>query len=127
MPTRILVIDDDQVVLKACQRVLTGEGYEVTIENNPRNAFDHVLDAFYEVIICDWHLGQMDGLDVIEILDRRSPKSAIIMISGYPSIPRATEAIRRGAVDFIAKPFTPEEITEAVKKGLRYKRSQLPK
>ena len=63
-------------------------------------------------------------MDVIEELDRISPSSAVVMISGYPSLGRATEAMKRGAMDYVAKPFTPEEIVEAVKKAMNRKISQ---
>ncbi len=125
MSKRMLVVDDEQFVLQACMRVFTGQGYEVVTESNARKAMDLVFDTFFDVILCDWQLTHnVDGLDLVEILDKRSPKSAIIMISGYPAIERATEAMRRGAVDYLAKPFTPEEIIEVVEKGLRYKKAQ---
>jgi formate/nitrite transporter len=60
-------------------------------------------------------------MDVVEEIDRRSPNSAVVMISGYPTVGRATEAMKRGAMDYVAKPFRPEEIIEAVKKAVRRK------
>ena len=127
MAKRMLVIDDEQFVLQACRRVFTAEGYEVVVEPDGRKAKEMVLASFFDIILCDWQLTyNVDGLDLVEILDKRTTKSAIIMISGYPAIERATEAMRRGAVDYVAKPFTPEEIIEAVEKGLRYKSSQSP-
>ena len=62
-----------------------------------------------------------DGMDVVEEIDKRSPNSAMVMISGYPSVGRATEAMKRGAMDYLAKPFRPEEIIEVVKKAVRTK------
>lgn len=120
----MLVVDDDPIVLRACERVFKTEGYTVVIESSPQKAMDMVQDIDFEVILCDWNLGKMDGLDLLEILDKRSPQSAIVMISGYPAIERATEAMRRGAADYVAKPFSPEEIIEAVKKAVRFKKSK---
>jgi formate/nitrite transporter len=62
-----------------------------------------------------------DGMDVVEEIDKRSPNSAMVMISGHPSVGRATEAMKRGAMDYVAKPFKPEEIVQAVKKAVRRK------
>ena len=69
------------------------------------------------------HLAELDfaGMDVIEELDRISPGSAVVMISGHPTLGRATEAMKRGAMDYVAKPFTPEEIVAAVKKAMNRK------
>jgi len=53
---------------------------------------------------------------VVEEIDKRSPNSTVVMISGYPSVGRATEAMKRGAMDYLAKPFRPEEVVEVVKK-----------
>jgi formate/nitrite transporter len=58
-----------------------------------------------------------DGMDVVEELDRRSPDSVVVMISGYPAVERATEAMKRGAMDYLPKPFRPEEIIEAVRRA----------
>jgi len=63
-------------------------------------------------------------MDVVEELDRRSPDSAVVMISAYPSVGRATEAMKRGAMDYVAKPFTPDEILDTVKKAVRRKVTQ---
>jgi len=58
---------------------------------------------------------------VVEEIDKGSPNSAMVMISGHPSVGRATEAMKRGAMDYVAKPFRPEEIIEVVKKAVRRK------
>ncbi len=116
----MLVIDDEEFVLSSCRRILESEGYEVTIEKRPRKAMEIVLDESFDIILCDWNMSEMDGLDLVEILAERTPRSVIIMMSGYPAIERATEAMRRGAVDYIAKPFSPEQLIESIQKGLRY-------
>ena len=120
MPNKVLVIDDEEFVLSSCRRILESEGYEVTIEKRPRKAMEIVLDESFDIILCDWNMSEMDGLDLVEILSERTPRSVIIMMSGYPAIERATEAMRRGAVDYIAKPFSPEQLIESIQKGLRY-------
>jgi formate/nitrite transporter len=62
-----------------------------------------------------------DGMDVVEEIANRSPDAAVVMISGYPTVGRATEAMKRGAMDYVAKPFTPEEITDAVRRAMKRK------
>jgi formate/nitrite transporter len=75
----------------------------------------------YDVILVDWMMPGFDGMDVVEEIDRRSPSSAMVMISGYPTVGRATEAMKRGAMDYVAKPFRPEEIIEVVNRAGRRK------
>jgi formate/nitrite transporter len=120
----MLVIDDESIVLESCRRIFREQGFDVVTSANPRDALQEVSERRFDVILCDWKMPQMDGVDVVEVLDRRSPETAIIMISGYPSLERATEVMKRGAMDYVPKPFTPEEITGAVRRALS-RREQL--
>jgi formate/nitrite transporter len=121
MPERMLVIDDDVTVLDSCRKVFANEGFEVVATASPREGLDLAAQKNFDVILCDWQMPEFDGLDVVERLDLICPQSAVVMISGYPSVGRATDAMKRGAMDFVSKPFTPEEIMEAVKKASRNK------
>jgi formate/nitrite transporter len=121
MANRMLVIDDDKTVLESCQRVFKEEGYEVVVSSDPWEGLSLASNSYFDVILCDWKMPGLDGLDVVPELDRRSPDSAVVMITGYPALERATEAMKRGAMDYVSKPFTPEEIIQAVKKALQQK------
>ena len=107
---RMLVIDDESVVLTSCRRIFQAEGYEVVTTESPRQGLELAAASQFDVILCDWRMPELDGLDVVEMLDKRSPDSAVVMISGFPAVDRATEVMKRGAMDYVAKPFTPEEI-----------------
>jgi formate/nitrite transporter len=124
MVERILVIDDEMLVLESCRKIFSAESFEVVITLSPRQGLKLAGESAFDVILCDWQMPEFDGMDVIEELDRISPGSAVVMISGYPTLGRATEAMKRGAMDYVAKPFTPEEILEAVKKALNRKITQ---
>ena len=121
MADTMLVIDDEDVVLESCRRIFSAEGYEVTCTTSPREGLRLIENAFFDVILCDWKMPGFDGMDVLAELNQRSPESTVVMISGYPTVGRATEAMKRGAMDYVAKPFTPDEIVEAVKKALKRK------
>lgn len=121
MADRMLIIDDEDVVLESCRRIFSAEGFQVSCTTSPPEGLRLIADSFFDVILCDWKMPGFDGMDVIEELERRSPDSAIVMISGYPTVGRATEALKRGAMDYVAKPFTPGEIIEAVRKAIRRK------
>jgi formate/nitrite transporter len=121
MTQRMLIIDDEEIVLESCRRIFSSEGFDVVITASPQEGLKLASDSSFEVILVDWKMPGFDGMDVIEELDRRSPDSAVVMISGYPTVGRAAEAMKRGAMDYVAKPFTPEEITETVKRALQRK------
>ena len=118
MTQTMLIIDDDIAVLGSCQRIFTEEGFEVTTTTNPAEGLELATNKKYTVILCDWHMPELDGMDVVTKLETDAPESAIVMISGYPSVGRATEAMKRGAMDYLAKPFTPEEIAKTVQKSI---------
>jgi FixJ family two-component response regulator len=121
MAEKMLIIDDEEIVLKSCRKIFEAEGFEVTTTNNPQEGLRLTTEVSYDVILVDWMMPGFDGMDVVEEIDRRSPSSAMVMISGYPTVGRATEAMKRGAMDYVAKPFRPEEIIEVVKRAVRRK------
>lgn len=118
MTQTMLIIDDDAAVLASCQRIFTEEGFSVTTTTNPLEGLELATHKPYTVILCDWQMPGLDGMDVVTALETRAPQSAVVMISGYPSVDRATEAMRRGALDYLAKPFTPEEISATVQQAI---------
>ncbi|WP_319521804.1 formate/nitrite family transporter [uncultured Desulfosarcina sp.] len=121
MTQTMLIIDDDMAVLTSCQRIFTEEGFEVTTTTNPLDGLELARSKAYTVILCDWHMPQLDGMDVVSRLQTLAPESAVVMISGFPSVDRATDAMKRGAMDYLPKPFTPEEITKTVNKAISEK------
>jgi DNA-binding NtrC family response regulator len=121
MAETMLIIDDEEVVLESCRRIFSAEGFQVSCTTSPPEGLRLIADSSFDVILCDWKMPGFDGMDVMEELERRSPDSTVVMISGYPTVGRAAEALKRGAMDYVAKPFTPEEIVEAVRKAMRRK------
>lgn len=121
MAEKMLIIDDDEIILKSCRKIFEAEGFEVATTANPQEGLNLVSEKSFDVVLVDWMMPGFDGMDVVEEIDRRSPNSALVMISGHPSVGRATEAMKRGAMDYLPKPFKPEEITAVVKKAVRRK------
>jgi formate/nitrite transporter len=124
---RMLVIDDESVVLSACRRIFSAEGWEVVTTESPRQGLELASGSRFDVILCDWRMPELNGLDVVEMLDKRAPDAAVVMITGFPSVDKATEVMKRGAMDFLAKPFTPEEISAVVQKALKRKAAEVAK
>jgi CheY-like chemotaxis protein len=121
MAERMLVIDDEVIVLESCRRVFSEQGFDVSITSSPHEGLQLAKNSRFDVILCDWQMPGFDGMDVVEELDRTSPESTVVMISGYPSVGRATEALKRGAMDYVSKPFTPDEILETVRRAMSRK------
>ena len=121
MAEKMLVIDDEIIVLDSCRRVFSSDGYDVTVTASPREGLELAKGSRFDVILCDWMMPEFDGMDVLKELEQISPESTVVMISGYPNVGRATEALKHGAMDYIAKPFTPEEILETVRRATRRK------
>jgi formate/nitrite transporter len=121
MAEKMLIIDDEEIVLRSCRKIFEAEGFDVVTTTSPQEGLKLVSESSFDVILVDWMMPGFDGMDVVEEIDRRSPNSAVVMISGYPTVGRATEAMKRGAMDYVAKPFKPEEILMVVKKAVRRK------
>lgn len=124
MALKMLVIDDDTMVLSSCMRIFEAENFDVVTTTRPEEGLSLVLDTYFDVVLCDWMMPGLDGMEVITRLKQSSPGSAVVMISGYPSIGRATEAMKRGAMDYVAKPFTPDEIIKAVNEAIQRKEAE---
>ena len=121
MDDRMLVIDDDALVLESCRKIFEEEGFDVAVTTSAKEGLRLSSDSAYNVILCDWKMPGFDGMDVVEELSKRTPESAVVMISGFPSTGRAVEAMKRGAMDYVGKPFTPDEITATVRAALKRK------
>jgi len=121
MGLKMLVIDDNGDVLETCSAICTHEGYEVVKTVDPEKGLRLISDSHFDVVLCDWQMPKFNGMDVVEEVDRISTESAIVMISAHPSVGRAAEAMKRGAMGYAPKPFTPAEIAVTVKKAIERK------
>lgn len=121
--TTILVIDDDTVVLDSVTRIFTEAGYHIVTTTDPREGLELAENRSFDAVLCDWNMPELSGTDVIEILGTRAPDSAVVMITGYPSVEHAVEGMKRGATEFVAKPFEPKEIVDAVDRAINRKRT----
>lgn len=114
----VLVVDDEKTVCNSCKKILTQEGYNVDIALSGEEALNKVKGNGFDVVIADWKMPEIDGMEVIRRIKRDNPNVIVIMITGYPSIESSIKAIRFGVSDYVAKPFTPEELSDAVLKAL---------
>ncbi|MCF7804950.1 MAG: sigma-54 dependent transcriptional regulator [Candidatus Marinimicrobia bacterium] len=109
-PLQVLVVDDELPIRKTLTICLEDEGHTVRSVSNGSDARAEVQRRAFDLILLDLRLPDTDGLDLIPEFRSQSPWSKIVVITAYASIENAVEAIRRGAADYIPKPFEPEEV-----------------
>lgn len=101
---RILIIDDERAIRNALREILEYENYLVDEAEDGPKGIEWVSKESYDVILCDIKMPQMDGIEVLENI-QKTTDAPVVMISGHGTIETAVEAIRKGAYDFIAKPL----------------------
>ncbi len=116
----ILVVDDEQVVCKSCDRILSDGGYRVETSTDVVRGLEMAKRNDYAAILLDIRMEEMDGLEFLKRLRFKKPDVPVIIITGYPSAESRSISKQRGASDYILKPFTPEEITESVRRVARW-------
>lgn len=114
----VLVVDDENIVCNSCKRILTQKGYNVDVALSGEEALNKVKGNGFDVVIADWKMEGMDGIEVAKRIKKENPKIAVIMITGYPSVETSIKAMRTGISDYVPKPFTPEELSEAMSRVL---------
>ena len=115
---KILVIDDEDIVLKSCHRALTPEGYDVKIAKSGVEGLKMLENELFHVALIDVKMPDMDGMEVLKKIKERWPDVVVIIITGYSAIATAVSSIKLGAFDYIEKPFTPDGILSVIKKAL---------
>jgi DNA-binding NtrC family response regulator len=115
---RVLVADDDGVIREGLRRILTGEGYEVETVSNGRAALDRLEEEQFKLLVTDLKMPGMSGLEVLQAIRNCQPELPVVLITGYAAIDNAVEAMKHGATDYLAKPFSNEEIVSKVKHAL---------
>ncbi|NOR50028.1 MAG: response regulator [Desulfuromonadales bacterium] len=116
---RILIADDDAVIRKGLQRILIAEGYDVETVSNGRAALDRLDQERFKLLVTDLKMPGMSGLEVLESIRICQPELPVVLITGYAAIDNAVEAMKNGATDYLAKPFSNEEIINKVKNAIK--------
>jgi DNA-binding NtrC family response regulator len=115
---RILLIDDDKNIRQTLEIVLQEEGYIVDTAETGKEAVEKTFANFYNIAIVDWRLPDIDGTILITQLKETTPKMAKIMLTGYPSMNNAIEAVNQHADAFLVKPVAVEELLKKIRELL---------
>lgn len=118
MNARILVVDDEDIVIKSCMRILADDHIQVDAVQDGLEALRKIEENSYDVMILDVMMPNMDGLEVLRRVKETHPDVDVIMITGLSQIGTAVQAMKLGAFDYIAKPFEPDELKLVVQRAL---------
>ncbi len=120
---KILVIDDEPRIRDGCQMVLNEEGFEVALASDGNEGVQMIQEEHYDIILVDLMMPGLSGLEVLSLVKERHPDTVVIVITGYATLEHSISAMKRGAFDFVPKPFTPDQLRAVVAKAIKYNRA----
>ncbi len=111
---KVLVIDDDQSVCKTVGLLLEDQGYRPRTFTDPAEALKSAAEDTCQIALVDLRMPKVDGAEVVRLLKEADDRMAIIVMTAYPDLESVAETMRRGATDYLAKPFKQDELIAAV-------------
>lgn len=120
----VLVLDDEPIVIKSLRMALCKIGCVVEVFDQPEVALRRLDEKTFDIVVTDVVMGDVDGIQVLEHVKERSPRTKVIIMTAFAMMELARKAMERGAFDFIAKPFDAEEIRAIVVKAAEASRSE---
>lgn len=123
---KVLVIDDEQIVLDSVKKILTQENYEVTTSISSRKGLDLANQNDYDLVLSDIRMPEIGGMRVLRDIKRAKPTLPVVIITGYATVQSSVQAMKLGATDYIEKPFTPEELVKTANDAIEASSKQAP-
>lgn len=117
---KILVVDDEPVVVRSCERVLRAEGYNIEGVLSGREAILKMEQNTYDLVLTDLKMPEMDGITLIRWIRKSRPDTGVVIITGYPSQDTIKEALELGIIDYVPKPFTPAVLTDVTHRAAEW-------
>lgn len=116
---RILVVDDDESIREVLKAILEDEGYTVESVDTAKKAIQKTKRKIYNLALIDIRLPDMEGIELLTKMSDTTPKMRKVIITGYPTLQNAVEAVNKGADVYIVKPFDMEKVLETIKEQLK--------
>jgi DNA-binding NtrC family response regulator len=120
-PMRVLVVDDDREICDFMETFLAKDGAEVKTISDPEAASDEVKNGGYHLVVLDLMMPKLDGVEVLSRIRKVDSDVAVVIFTGYPSLETAVQSMKLDAVDYLKKPFDPDEFREVVDRVMRKK------
>lgn len=114
---RIMVIDDENIVGKRLKPALEKTGDIIETFEDGEKALARFDEIPFDIVVTDIRMEKIDGIEILEQINVRYPKTKVIIITGYATVEVAREALSKGAFDFIAKPFKPDDLREIIRRA----------
>nr|WP_299072425.1 sigma-54 dependent transcriptional regulator [uncultured Allomuricauda sp.] len=115
---KILIIEDDTAFCQMLQSFLTKHNFDISISYTIKEAKEQLSTSFFDIILSDVRLPKGDGISFLAHIKEKSPKTQVVLMTGYAEVKSAVDAMKKGAFDYISKPFTPENILSIIKNAL---------
>lgn len=125
--TRILVVDDEEIVRLSHRRILAGDDCNVETVLDGGEALRIMEQQAVDVVLLDLRMPGMDGMSILKTIKERWPEIEVVIITGYPSIETAKEAIQLGAYDYLTKPVDPDDVIKVASGAVMQKKWGLHK
>jgi DNA-binding NtrC family response regulator len=123
---KVLVIDDEQIVLNSVTKILGQGDYEVETTLSGRQGLEWGLNKRYDIVLTDVRMPDIGGMLVLRDIKRAKPALPVIIITGYANVQTAVQAMKLGAADYIEKPFSPEQLLKALDRAIENAATRMP-
>jgi len=123
---KILVIDDEQIVLDSVKKILGAEDFDVDPAISSREGLERAMKQDYDLVLTDIRMPEIGGMRILRDIKRSKPATPVVIFTGYATVQSAVQAMKLGASDYIEKPFTPDMLLTTVKKVLEKAASEEP-
>jgi len=120
-PVKVLVVDDDEAICEFMETFLEKDGFEVRTLQDPTEAADAVKKEGYHLVVLDLMMPGMDGVQTLEKIRKVDSDVAVVIFTAHPSLETAVQSMKLDAVDYLKKPFNPDEFREVVDRVMRKK------
>lgn len=124
MSPRILIVDDEEIVIRSCLRILADTDYVVEVARGGLEALRKIDETPYDVLVVDIMMPQIDGLEVLKHVKQTRPDSEVIIFTGLSQTETALRARELGAFGYLPKPFEPDEILQLIAQALARRRTR---
>lgn len=115
----LLIVDDEEIVIRSCQKILKDSGYEIDIARSGEEGLAKMAEHRYHLVITDLKMPGIGGIELLKRVKEKSPAQLVVVFTGFATVETARESLKLGAFDYIPKPFTAAELREVIANALK--------